>query len=429
MVDIHGFQLALMNNPKIEIIKEYKSVFKGFLVEAEKADLIPFIGHPMVKAISANALEKEDDVSWALDRIDQESLPLDNSFLPPTHGNGVNIYILDSGIRSNHTEFSGRIAQGQDFTGDGNTHDCSGHGTGVAALAAGSTLGVASQASIIPIKVTPCGGGRTSSMIVNGLDWILDNFQYPGVVNLSFASSSVAVSMATDSLISAGIPVVASAGNNSTDACTQIPANVYGVITVGATTSTDSLASFSNYGQCVDIFGPGVHVTTASISGGSSSIQLMSGTSVSAPLVAGGVALLIENDAYMNGLEIVRFYNSFSTKDKISGLDPNSPNRFLNVSVTLEGGTNLLVADQYCDEVNFYITTTGLNGSIYELYMAENVNSASWLIESSTSNEFTFYFGQGEGRYFKARACNSNTCSSFSQPTWVENNYEPYSCR
>src|SRR5215218_5903200 len=202
--------------------------------------------------------------SYGQDRVDQRKLPLSNSYSYPKTGMGagVNVYVLDTGIRADHAQFGGRVAAGFGAVSDGRgAADCNGHGTHVAGTIAGSSVGLAPGATLIPVRILDCAGSSSSGWeFMDAMDWIIAHHQAgkPAVLNMSIGA--VASSMIDDVVAEAvadGIVVVAAAGNSNTNACTGSPARAKAAITVAATSVTDARASYSNYGSCVDLFAPG----------------------------------------------------------------------------------------------------------------------------------------------------------------------------
>lgn len=243
--------------------------------------------------------------TWGLDRIDQLKLPLNDTFRNSLDGSGVHVYIVDTGIDP-HEDFGTRLASpGYSAFQDGHgTRDCNGHGTHVAGTAAGTISGVAPGATLVPVRVLNCNGSGSLSGVIQGLDWILANGKRPAVVNMSLGSAaSPAVDEAVARLANAGFTMVVSAGNSNTDACSASPARTPSALTVAATTPSDARASFSNHGRCVDLFAPGSMIRSASNTD-PHGWTVKSGTSMSAPHVAGAAALLLEQRPKLTAAQV-----------------------------------------------------------------------------------------------------------------------------
>jgi len=302
------------------------TALSGYFVEAIRRT-------PWVEAIEPDSVvthyQQQASPTWALDRIDQRALPLNALYSYPGTGAGVRIYIVDSGVRSTHAEFSGRILSGYTSVSDGRgTEDCHGHGTHVAGIAAGSTYGVAKGASIVPVRVLNCNGSGSNSSVIAGLDWIAANGVKPAVVNMSLGgSTSTAVDNAVANVVSKGIVVAVAAGNSNADACRSSPARAASALTVAASTSGDSRASYSNWGKCVDLFAPGDSVLSAGISSDVATATL-SGTSMASPHVAGASALLLAGTTN-SPATIEQLLESRATPRRIASAGTNTPNLLL----------------------------------------------------------------------------------------------------
>ena len=284
----------------------YESVLNGFAATLTAEQACAFKRRPGAVVELDGQAQVTAPKSWGLDRIDEKSVPLDGgTFNVTSNGSGVTIYIVDTGIRSTHQEFTGRIKAGfsafvkKKVYSLADTEDQNGHGTHVAGIAGGSTLGVAPQATLIPIRVLDRNGSGRWSGIISGLDWIArNNNGKKAVANMSLGGgANLSVDSAVQNLISAGVTVVVAAGNSSTNACNSSPARAVNAITVGASDisldgQSEGIASYSNIGACVDIYAPGSGILSAYYSSDSSEI-LLSGTSMASPHVTGIAARYI----------------------------------------------------------------------------------------------------------------------------------------
>ncbi|WP_412077246.1 S8 family serine peptidase [Streptomyces xanthophaeus] len=266
--------------------------------------------------------------TWGLDRIDQEKLPLDNSFTVNGTGAGVTAYILDTGIEYGHDEFGGRATFGFDAINDGrNGADCNGHGTHVAGTVAGRTYGVAGKANLVSVRVLGCDGRGTWSGIIAGMDWVARNAKQPAVLNGSLGGDKAdAVNNAATALSDAGVLPVVAAGNDARDACNVSPASAPRVLTVAASNEWDEETDFSNYGPCVSLYAPGQAIVSAKLGGGSVALD---GTSMASPHVAGVAALYKEAHPSADPGEIAEFLDDQSTKDVLNSISRTSPNKLL----------------------------------------------------------------------------------------------------
>ncbi|GIG88742.1 S8 family peptidase [Plantactinospora endophytica] len=270
--------------------------------------------------------------SWGLDRIDQRSLPLNQSFTYGT-STGVRIYVIDTGVRISHQDFGGRASHGYDAVdNDYNSDDGNGHGTFVAGVAAGTAYGVAKNASIVGVRVLNNSGSGTTAGVIAGIDWVTANAVRPAVANLSLGGgASSTLDAAVRRSINAGITYTIAAGNSGVPATGTSPARVTEALTVGATNRTDTRASWSNYGTALDLFAPGVDITSAWRTSNAATYT-GSGTSFSAPHVAGAAAIYLRNNPGASPATVNAAVIAASTPNVVTNPGASSPNRLLYIN-------------------------------------------------------------------------------------------------
>lgn len=338
--DVKGQTQKILKKYNARAKHEYNTVIKGFSAELSDVDVAELRQSPSILRIEADGIVSiSTDTTvvatglWGLDRINQRTLPLDGMFSYSSDPVDVRIYIMDTGVLTTHDEFSSRILTGYSALVDPSYLDCNGHGTHVAGTAAGSTTGVARRALIVPVRVIDCNGSGTWSGIIAGIDWVTqqknNNPLVPMVANMSVGGGyNMTVTDAINRSISAGVVYVVAAGNSGADACSYTPSSTPQAITVASVNSNDTRSSWSNYGSCVDIFGPGESIFSSYL-GGNSSYATLSGTSMSSPHVTGVVALMLSKNPTYNAAQIASALTDSATKNIIIDAGTGSPNSLL----------------------------------------------------------------------------------------------------
>ncbi|WP_341273989.1 S8 family peptidase [Krasilnikovia cinnamomea] len=316
-----------------EIEDNYLTAVRGFHIRMTATQAARLAADPAVQYVEQDAkislADTQSDPAWGLDRIDQRALPLSDSYTYRSASN-VTAYVLDTGIRLGHTEFGGRARNGWDFIdGDSVAQDCNGHGTHVAGTIGGTTTGVAKDVQLVGVRVLDCNGSGSYSAIIAGVDWVTTHAAKPAVANMSLGGSrSTALNAAVANSIAAGITYAVAAGNSDADACQYSPSSAPAAITVGATGSDDARAWFSNYGTCVDLFAPGVDITSAWHNSDTATADL-SGTSMASPHVAGAAALALAAHPSWSPAQVRDDLVGTTTTNVVTSPGTGSPNRLL----------------------------------------------------------------------------------------------------
>lgn len=409
----------------------YSHAIKGFAARLSDAAAAALARHPQVAYVEQDqvmrAVTTETNATWGLDRIDQRALPLNGTYTYTPTGAGVTAYIIDTGIRFDHAEFGGRAAAGIDeVTAGGSAADCNGHGTHVSGTVGGATYGVAKGIRLVAVRVLDCSGSGTTSGVIAGIDWVTSNHATPAVANMSLGGgASAALDDAVRRSIAAGVTYAIAAGNSNADACGFSPARVSEAITVGATTSSDARASYSNYGSCLDVFAPGSSITSSWYTS-STATNTISGTSMATPHVTGTAALYLQTNPGASPSAVATAIVSSATNGVVASLGSGSPNKLLYAPLTPPSGdgsgggtggapctsctsyTGTLSgagAYQYQPNGTYYYTAvsgthrgwlSGPSGADFDLYLYK-WNGFAWALvarsEGSTATEQIAYAG------------------------------------
>ncbi|KAI0470218.1 proteinase T-like protein [Xylaria cf. heliscus] len=309
--------------------------FKGFASALTAEEVESLQNHPDVEFIeqdsimSINAFVTQASSTWGLARISHKSRTATGYVYDETAGAGTCSYIVDTGIYTAHSEFGGRATWLANYA-DSSNSDGNGHGTHVAGTVGSATYGVAKKTSLYAVKVLDASGSGTTSGVVAGMNFVTSDSATRScpngtVANMSLGgASSTSINSAARAMISAGVFLAVAAGNSNTDASSTSPAGEPNVCTVGATTSADARASFSNYGSVVDIFAPGQDVLSTWNNGGTNTI---SGTSMASPHVAGLGAYLLAAEGQKAPQALCAYIASIATSGALTGVPSGSVNK------------------------------------------------------------------------------------------------------
>lgn len=405
------------------VSRRYTHLRSGFAAKITASNAAALRLDPRVAIVEKDQIARASDVqtptpSWGLDRLDQSNTSYDSSFTYPANpGAGVRVYIVDTGVNAADPDFTGRIVPGYDAvdgTTDGTT-DCHGHGTHVAGTAAGTEFGIAKAATIVPVRVLGCTGSGSYSGIIAALDWVIANNPagVRGVVSMSLGGGySAALNTEIDKLVAAGIPAVVAAGNDGLDASSYSPASAASAITVGASDSTDTRASFSNYGFYLDIFAPGVGITSDdafAVNG----TQTWNGTSMATPHVSGVAAALLALQPTLTPAQVVSTLQANAIPGKVSN-SLSTANYLLNSSF-LTGGT---IVVPVAPDAPTGLTSTSVAGTSVGLTWSAPVNSgtaavSSYKVEWKKSSVTTWSSGSVTGTAATVSGLTSGTAYNF----------------
>jgi subtilisin family serine protease len=317
----------------------YSAALHGFSVRLTEKEALSLAGESGVDAVvpdtPVRALgEQLNPPSWGLDRIDQRDLPLDGVYRYPNEAPSVTAYVIDTGVRRTHQDFGGRVTGGYDFVNDDtDPADGNGHGTFIAGIIGGTSHGVAKKIKIVPVKVLADNGSGTISDVIAGIDWVTANATKPAVANLSLGgSANAALDAAVRNSIASGVSYTVAAGSSASDAGNFSPARVVEALTIGASDMRDCLSSSTNRGAVVDMFAPGVRIT-GPWSTNDSAYSTLTGTSLSAPHVAGAVGIYLEDNPSASAADVSAALVVASTKDRLCNVAAGTANRLLYVGI------------------------------------------------------------------------------------------------
>ena len=297
----HGFQADHV----------YSAALRGFAAHLTAEQIQALEHNPLVAYVEPDGIMTANAqvLPWGIDRVDAD---ISSTLAGNGSGvvNNVNVYIIDTGIDQTHPDLN--VVNHVNFTplpllgiigGGGGNKDCNGHGTHVAGTVAArdnasDVVGAAPGARLTGVKVLDCSGSGATSQVIKGVDWVTANAQRPAVANMSLGGAvSTALDDAVRRSVASGVVYALAAGNSGADACTSSPARAgagtNGIITMAATDENNQEASFSNFGQCVDIWAPGVNILSTRLGGGTTTL---SGTSMASPHATGVAALLLSTN-------------------------------------------------------------------------------------------------------------------------------------
>jgi serine protease len=333
--EVRGRTDALVRQHGGVVLRRFENALRGFSVAMSATDAAALARSPGVRYVEQDSVREivatQTGATWGLDRIDQRDRPTNGTYIYDTDASVVDVYIIDTGIRSTHTAFGGRVsAVGFTAITDGNgTNDCNGHGTHVAGTVGGATYGVAKGVTLHAVRVLGCDGSGSTSGVIAGIDWVTANHLKPAVANMSLGGgASTALDDAVRRSIARGVTYAIAAGNSNANACNSSPARVTQALTVGSSTNADARSSFSNFGTCVDLFAPGSSITSA-WNTSDIATNTISGTSMASPHVAGVAALYLASNPTADPASVNTAVINNASLNKLTGIGTGSPNRLL----------------------------------------------------------------------------------------------------
>jgi len=334
-VELEAFRADVLTAvPAENVLYKYENAMKGFAATMTAEQLTTVRNNPLVDYVETDQVmkiaacsAKVSVVSWGLTRIAQEQQDLNGQYhYPTTAGKGVTVYVIDTGVYVDHSDFTGRAKFGFKAENGWSNTDANGHGTHVASTSVGIRYGVARQALVVAVKVLGDNGSGSNAGVIAGVEYAIvqhNSGSTKSVINMSLGGGySSGLNQAVNAAVKAGIATVVAAGNEDSDACNGSPSSAADVLTIGSTdvgtlSAPDVRSYFSNWGECVDLFAPGSDITAAWI-GGINAVRTISGTSMASPHVAGIAALLSSENTHWTGHQVQQHIISSATHNVIT---------------------------------------------------------------------------------------------------------------
>ncbi|MFF3869388.1 S8 family serine peptidase [Micromonospora sp. NPDC001898] len=314
----------------------YRAALRGFEARLPERAARRLAADPAVAYVEQNhvvslaAGVQLNPPSWGLDRIDQHLLPLNQQYAYPNTAPGVRAYVVDTGIRATHVDFTGSVGGGYDAV-DGAlpADDCNGHGTHIAGTVGGQQYGVAKDVRLVPVRVLNCAGSGTYAQVIAGVDWVTANAVKPAVATMGLGgSASTALDSAVTASINSGVTYTVTSGSSATTACNYSPSRVPAALTVAGTTPTDARMSSANYGSCVDLFAPGQGITSIWHTSDTAT-NTISGGPMAAAHTAGCVAMVLQDHPTWTPAQVAAHLIGTATAGVVGTPGAGSPNRLL----------------------------------------------------------------------------------------------------
>jgi subtilisin family serine protease len=342
--DAQSLTASLAARAGAKVHYSYANAIRGFAGQMSPEAAAELARDPRVKLVEQDQVMRssttQSGATWGIDRIDQRALPLSSTYTYSGTGAGVTAYIIDTGILIGHSEFGGRASYGDNEVIDA-THptkadaaDCNGHGTHVSGTVGGATYGVAKNVLLVAVRVLSCAGSGSNSGVIAGVDWVTANHAPSAVANMSLGGgASTALDNAVSNSIASGVTYGIAAGNGfyglfAQNACSTSPARVPSAITVSATDNKDTKPSWANVGTCVDIFAPGINITSSWYSSPTAT-NTISGTSMATPHVVGVAALYLEGHPGAAPSAVASALVAGATAGVVKSPGSGTPNRLL----------------------------------------------------------------------------------------------------